>query len=136
MKRKLRYACEAFLLVVLYCLSRMMPVNIASGIGGFVGRSVGPLLSVTRRATRNLDLVFPEKSERERAAIVRDMWDNFGRLVTEFPHLGKMSRRNGPNIELVGAEQILEMAANRAPAILVGAHMANWSATSADAPIR
>ncbi len=130
LKQNLRYPCEAILLVVLFCVFRIMPVNVASGIGGFLGRSVGPLLSATRRARRSLGLVYPEKSERERAAIVRDMWDNLGRSAAEFPHLGKMSRRNGLNIELVGAEQILQLAANRAPAILVGAHMANWELMS------
>ena len=129
-KYNLRYPCEAILLMVLFGVFRIMPVDVASYIGGFLGRSLGPLLPTSRRAKRNLELVYPVKSERQRAGIVRDMWDNLGRSATEFPHLRKMSRRDGPNVELVGAEQILELAANRTPAILVGAHMANWELMS------
>ena len=130
LKRNLRYPCEAVLLMVFYGVFWILPVNVASAIGGLLGRSIGPLLSASRRARRSLDLVFPEKSERERAAIVRDMWGNLGRSATEFPHLARMSRRDGEFVELVGAGQILELVADRAPAILIGAHMANWELMS------
>ena len=129
-KLTLRYPFEAILLLILFAAFRVMPVDVASSIGGFIGRSLGPLLPTTRRAKRNLELVYPEKSERERTGIMGDMWDNLGRTVAEFPHLGRLSRSEGSNVELVGAEQILEMAANRTPAILVGAHMANWELMS------
>lgn len=130
LKQYVRYPCEAVALVVFYGVFWVLPVNVASAIGGLLGRSIGPLLPATRRATRSLELVFPEKSASERAAIVRDMWDNLGRSATEFPHLARMSRRAGEFVELVDAEQILELVANRAPAILVGAHMANWELMS------
>ena len=68
LKKIVRYPCEAAALVVFYGVFWIMPVSVASAIGGFLGRTIGPLLPATRRATRSLDLVFPEKSASERAA--------------------------------------------------------------------
>jgi len=81
------YALEAFGLLFLFSVLRLLPLDAASGIGGFLGRKIGPLFSAHRVAIKNLADSFPEKSEEERTAILTGMWDNLGRVAGELPHL-------------------------------------------------
>ncbi|HSE78514.1 MAG TPA: lauroyl acyltransferase [Alphaproteobacteria bacterium] len=104
-----------------------MSVDRASAIGGWVGRNFGPWIGVTRRARRNLERAFPEKSPAELNAIVTEMWDNLGRVAAEYPHLSRLEpfRKDG-RFEIRGLEHIDAAVARRQPIILFAAHLANW----------
>src|SRR5687767_281053 len=78
--RSIRHALEAAVVLALYGALRLLPMDWASGIGGWLGRLLGPRLGITRRARRNLRLVMPELSEAEIERIVGEMWDNLGRM--------------------------------------------------------
>jgi KDO2-lipid IV(A) lauroyltransferase len=118
---------EALLVHGAFALFGMMRLETASSIGGRLGRIFGPWIGVTRRARRNLRRAFPEKSPVEIEAIIRDMWENLGRLATEYPHLSRM-RASPPDqvIEIRGAEHVAAALARGKPLIFFAGHLANW----------
>src|SRR5438270_3154076 len=69
---------------------KLLPLDCASALGGALARRIGPFLSVSKHARRNLNRAFPELSETEIARVVAGMWDNLGRLAAEYPHLRKI----------------------------------------------
>jgi KDO2-lipid IV(A) lauroyltransferase len=75
--------------VLVYFVFRFMPVDWASGLGGLLARTFGPLLGITKRGRENLRRTLPELDAAQRERILRDMWDNLGRVVAEYPHLNK-----------------------------------------------
>jgi KDO2-lipid IV(A) lauroyltransferase len=118
---------EAVLVHAAFALFRALPVETASTIGGKVARCIGPWLGVTRRARKNLQRVFPEKTAAEIDAIIREMWENLGRLATEYPHLSRMRALTpDANIEVRGAEHVAEARARGKPLIFFAGHLANW----------
>lgn len=88
---RLRYGAEAAVFFFFMGLFRLLPVDAASALGGWIGRTLGPRLPPDRTARANLQDSFPEKSDAERDAIRMTMWDNLGRVVAEYPHLGKFT---------------------------------------------
>lgn len=110
-----------------FALFRLLPLERASAIGGALARWIGPHLGLTRRARKNLRRVFPDKPAAEIEAIVRDMWENLGRVATEYPHLSRM-RAFPPNncIEVYGLERIEMARARGRPIIFFAGHLANW----------
>src|SRR5215469_12462726 len=86
---RLRYGMEAALFLAFMGLFRIMGVDAASALGGFIGRNIFARTRVTARARENLGRAFPEKSKPEIDAILRGMWDNLGRTVAEYAHLDK-----------------------------------------------
>ena len=98
-------------------------------MGGFVARIVGPRVGTTKRARINLRRAMPELSEAEIERIVRRMWDNLGRVVAEYPHLGKFQVYD-PNgyVETVG--MIRRLKDNPPPPdqhyIFFSGHYGNW----------
>ncbi len=107
-----------------YGVLRTLPLDAASGLLGWMGRTLGPRLPRTRRATDNLRRVLPHLPEAEIAAVTREMWDNIGRVVAEFPHLEQL--RRGPRLETIGFEKLAAHADAGRSLILFTAHFSNW----------
>jgi KDO2-lipid IV(A) lauroyltransferase len=130
LKLYIRYPLEAVLLAIFFGFVSVLPIDAASGVGGFLGRTLGPKLPRTRQADRNLRLAFPEKSDPERADIIRGMWENLGRVAAEYPHLDRIAAPDADRVEVVNPEYIYTLTKNGAPAILVGGHLGNWEILS------
>ncbi len=126
-RRDLAWRAEAVLLRgVLALLRRLGPVA-ASNLGGWVARSIGPLLPVSRVAHANLRRALPDLDAAARRRTVRGVWDNLGRTVAELPHLASLRpTAGGPGWVLEGAATVRALAQAPGPAILVSGHLGNW----------
>ena len=119
---------EALILVILYLILVALPLDWASACGGWIGRKLGAILPMTRRARHNLALAFPELSPAERDAYLKPMWDNVGRVIMELPHIGEIAQHR---VAAEGTEFILQRSAEGKPMIFMIAHCANWEMTPA-----
>lgn len=135
--RYIRHPLEAVSAVLVYGLFRLLPVDWASNLGGWLGRVLGPRLGVTRRACRNLTRAYPNKTRDEIAHIIADMWDNLGRMAGEYPHLKRFRDEGfGPRFEIVGVEHVDALRDDGKPGIFLCAHLANWEFTGLAATLR
>ncbi len=118
--KRFRYLIEAALLFLAFALFKIMGPAAASAMGGFIGRSIGPRLGASRKALTNLHRALPGQTDDEYALILRDMWDNLGRVMAEFPHLKTIARHR---TEIRGLENV---PADGRPFVFITAHTANW----------
>ncbi|MDA1099151.1 MAG: lysophospholipid acyltransferase family protein [Proteobacteria bacterium] len=130
-KRWLRYPLEAVLLGICFAIFAALPVEMASAIGGLLGRALGPRLPPTARAIRNLRLVFPDMSDAGRAEIVRGMWDNLGRTAAEFVHVNAIVAPGSGRVEIINGDILRTQRRDGRAVILAGAHLANWEISAA-----
>lgn len=131
LRRYVVHPVEAFATFLLYAFFRLLPLDVASAIGGGLARVIGPRTPLSRRAVRNLTRTFPEKTPAEIAAVVRGMWDNLGRIAAEFPHLGEFKLyEKGGRVEVIGAEHIDLLREDGLPGIFFSAHIGNWEIVS------
>lgn len=126
------YPPEAVGAYLLYGILRILPMNVASAFGGWLLRRVGPRLRAERIARRNLRNTWPELDDAEIDAVMRHVWDNLGRLLGEWPHLGAWYKAgfNG-RVEIVGREHAERIAAAGGPAIVITGHFGNWELAGA-----
>lgn len=104
-----------------------LPLDRASALGGWLARKLGPRAGVSRIARRNLARAFPEHGAAEIDAIVRAMWDNLGRVVAEYPHLGDFDvYAPGGRVEVIGREHVDRLRDDGVGGIFIGAHLGNW----------
>ena len=117
----------AFARGALSVVRRLRPAA-ASNLGGWLARSVGPRLGVSRVAERNLRMAMPELDGAARRRVIRGVWDNLGRTVGEWPHLGGLPEYapEGPGWFIENVEIIDRIAAQGGPAILFSGHIGNW----------
>lgn len=114
------------------CVRALGPDRSAA-LGAAVARTLGPLFPAHRIARDNILAAFPEKPEAERAAILREAWDNLGRVACEYVHMDRIWDWNpdDPNRGRIqaGAETMrryVDLAEDGKPALLFAAHLANW----------
>ena len=143
LRRRVRRVAAPFLLVAdwlvgllvgaVFTLLRLLSARRASAFGGALARFFGPLLPANRLAAANIAAAFPEKSAAERAAILRETWDNLGRMACEYVHIDHVARidLNNPEIgRLVLSPEVIDgflaMRDDGKPALVFTAHLANW----------
>jgi len=126
----LRYGAEAAPFYLFMGLFRLLGIDAASALGGFIGRQVfyriGPVIE---RARDNLKAAYPDMDAKERERIIREMCDNLGRTVAEYPHLDKL-KLHGPNprLEIAGTEHAEAAIAAGKGLMFISGHLANWEA--------
>ena len=128
--RQARYLMEAAGLLAVITFFGLLPIDWASAVGGWIGRTVGPHLGVSRRALRNLQRALPDNSDADNRRIVRGMWDNLGRWVAELPHLETICAPYSQRVEIVNGQDLASLREEGRPALLFGGHFANWEVGS------
>jgi KDO2-lipid IV(A) lauroyltransferase len=117
--RRTGYLAQAAALALFLGLCRILPVDWASGLGGWIGRTAGPAMGQGRKAARNLARAFPDNSTETNARIINGMWDNLGRVIAEYPHLPRIcAKLEGGRVEIEGIEIIRALATDGKPGIL------------------
>ncbi|MGD9537524.1 MAG: lauroyl acyltransferase [Alphaproteobacteria bacterium] len=125
--RPIRHAIEGGLAWASFGLLGLLPVGLASALGGWLGRMVGPLTAVHRRAARNLARALPELPPDEQRRTLHAMWDNLGRVAAEYPHLGRFAPYGARSrVEVVGAEHLDEAREDGKGGIFFSGHVGNW----------
>lgn len=122
-----RYGAEAAAFFTLVGLFRILGIRTGTALGGFMGRAVFYRTSVTNRARANLRAAYPEMSDAEREAVLREMWDNLGRTIAEYAHLDKLSiKGDRPRVEITGLAYADAALASGKPILFISGHFANW----------
>ncbi|MGO9454727.1 MAG: lysophospholipid acyltransferase family protein [Candidatus Binataceae bacterium] len=74
---------------------RSFPLERALKLGARLGSMAMELDRPNRPiAIKNLEIAFPELTREERLKIIRGMYRNWGRMVAEWAHMGKLDRSN------------------------------------------
>ena len=136
MKAALQRVTDAVVAAVVrgaFALLRALGPDRASGLGGTVARTVGPLLPVHRVALDNLRHAFPEMPEEERRRVLREAWDNLGRTACEYVHMERIwdfdaARPNTGRVQISpeSVERFERLRLDGKPALIFAAHLANW----------
>ena len=121
----MRYYFEYIIFVMMMGLFGAMGLDRASAFGGFLGRMLGPRTSLHQRAKRHLCLAFPDMKDQQRRTILKDMWDNLGRVFAEYPYLEDIVKNR---VTIAQSDIFKEIAndENAGPAVFVSAHTGNW----------
>jgi len=127
MLKRIRYLAESMLAKSAYWVFRLLPFNVASSMGGVIGRTLGPLLSRDKLARKNLRRAIPDLDEKKIDEIITGMWDNFGRAIAEFPHMNNMDKQAFAKIvEVEGVEHIQQAIQGGKGSLFFSGHIGNW----------
>jgi KDO2-lipid IV(A) lauroyltransferase len=106
----------------------MLPRSAARGVGLLIAGVVyHGHLRLRRVGMRNLELAFPEKSERERRKILRGVYRSLGRLLAEFCLFPSYTRENVSQVATYQGFENFEAAEKRGKGVLfLTGHFGGW----------
>ena len=120
-RRCLFWPFEAVLALSLFGATRLLPPATSSALMGAIFEAIGPLTPWQGRARRNLAQAMPELDAAGQRRVLSGMWNNFGRVVGEFPHMQRIAASG--RIQFSGLKHLQALDSG---AFLVGAHIGNW----------
>ena len=120
----LRYGAESAALFPFIAFFKLLGIDAASAVGGFIGRHIFYRLPPAETARVNLRAAYPGMNEMEIEKTARAVCENLGRVVAEYPHLEKLVI--GRRIELVGKEHGDAAVASGKGVMFISGHFAHW----------
>lgn len=105
-------------------LMRLLGLERASALGGWLLKTLGPRTGTHRTVIRNLRIAFPDMAPAEREALAVAQWEQTGRTFAETGVMDQLTPASG-RIDVVGLERLHAIRDSGRPAVLVSGHMAN-----------
>ena len=121
-----RYFFEYILIIILFCIFKLLGYRISSEFGCFLGKTFGPFFRSKKIIKDNLikfdDSLTPEKIKK----ISKEMWGNYGRILSEYPYISNF--RKGDLDKYIKIENIskLDDIKKGQPVVFISAHFSNF----------
>ena len=125
----IRWPIEALVFYGLAGILMILPVGVASLIGGGLMRLIAPLTPFHRRSLFNIGYAMPELSLAERKKIANGMWMHLGRVLGEYLHTKNLVMSN--RITYEGLEHLEPL--KEKGGFMITAHLGNWELVVAPA---
>lgn len=129
-RQDLIWRLEAFGFRALFGFLRLLGVERASALGGWLLRTLGPLTGTQKTVVRNLRIAFPDMPVAERDRLMREQWDRTGRTFAELAVMDHLTPEGG-RVEVVGMERLHALRDSGQPAVLISGHLANFEVMAA-----
>jgi len=128
-RRNLTWRLESVAFAGFVGFIRLLDVERASALGGWLLRTLGPWTGVQKTVLNNLRIAFPEMTAEEREALAVAQWEQTGRAFTETIMMDRLVSEG--RIEVVGRERLEAIRQAGRPVVFVGGHFACFETMSA-----
>ena len=125
--KKIKYFFEFIIILFLFLIYKILGLKISSFISGKLFEFFGPLFRSKKIIKSNIQRAIPEINLQEINDIKKNMWNNYGRTLSEYMFL-KNFRNNDfkSNINVEGKEILEQIKCEKTPVIFVSGHFSNF----------
>ncbi len=128
--KSLKHFFEYIFVIIFYNTFRILGFKISSFITGKIFKIYGYFSERTPVAIYNIGEVIKGLNYKERRKIIFKMWENFGRVVGEYPNLDRIRVINNDRIKIINIRNLLNPLKNNKNCLFFSAHLGNWELTS------
>ena len=123
----IKYFFEFLFIITFFFIFKIVGYKSSSNLGSIIGKKIGPIFRSNNKILENLNNCKIGSSDKERQEIIKKMWGNYGRILSEYIYI-KEFRKNNLNqfIEIEGLEYLNEIKKNNKQVIFVSGHFNNF----------
>ena len=122
-----KYFIEFFFIITFFFIFKIIGYKNASNLGNIIGKKIGPFFRSNSKIYNNLENSNVGNSKKDRELIIKNMWGNYGRILSEYIFL-KQFRKNNLNqfVEIKGLNYLNELKNNNEQVVFVSGHFNNF----------
>ena len=122
-----KYFLEFIFIFILFIIFKILGFKLASNMGGYIGKKIGPLFRSKQTILTNIKNAFPSANKADLELIIQNMWENYGRILAEYVFL-KDFRKEKLNdyLEIEGKEHLNKVRDSNEQVVFVSGHFNNF----------
>ena len=122
-----KYFLEFIFIVILFIIFKILGFKLASNMGGYIGKKIGPLFRSKQTILTNIKRALPSANKADLELIIQSMWENYGRILAEYVFL-KDFRKEKLNdyLEIEGKEHLNKVRDSNEQVVFVSGHFNNF----------
>ena len=122
-----KYFLEFFFIVILFIIFKILGFKIASNMGGYIGKKIGPLFRSKQTILTNIKNALPSTNKADLELIIQSMWENYGRILAEYVFLKDFRKENlNDYLEIEGKEHLNKVRDSNEQVVFVSGHFNNF----------
>ena len=122
-----KYFFEYIFISILLFIFKLIGYENASNLGEKIGELLGPYFRNKDKIINNLKQSNIGSNDSEREQIIKKMWGNYGRILSEYPYLKKFKKNNlNKYITIEGLEHLKEIKKNKKKVVFISGHFNNF----------
>ena len=123
----IKYFFQFLIITPLLLSFKLMGLKTASFFGGKLFEIIGPLFRSKKIIYSNIKRVFPKISLEHTKRITRQMWNNYGRVFSEYMFIRNYRNNLFKSHIIINGQDILKnIKKNNMPVIFISGHMSNF----------
>ena len=123
----IKYFFEFLFIVILFAIFKILGLKISSNFGSFIGKTLGPFFRSKKKIIQNIKKALPEEDEKNVEIIINKMWENYGRILSEYIFIKKFRNSIDENFITIEGEEILtEIRNKQEQVVFVSGHFSNF----------
>tara|TARA_B100000989_G_scaffold287774_1_gene257734 strand:+ start:8463 stop:9326 length:864 start_codon:yes stop_codon:yes gene_type:complete len=123
----LKYFIEFIIIKFLFIIFKIIGYKNSSNLGAIIGKIFGPMFRKKKIIMENLESSKIGKNEIERKKIIKNMWGNYGRILSEYPFIEHFDNgRLSNNLEIYGQEIVEKIKRENKNVVFVSGHFNNF----------
>ena len=123
----IKYFFEFIVISFLFFIYKIFGLKISSSIGGKLFEIFGPLFRSRKIIKSNIQKAFPKIDILETNNIIKGMWNNYGRTLSEYIFLKDFRNdKFKSNVSVEGNEILKQIKLEKNPVIFVSGHFSNF----------
>ena len=122
-----KYFLEFIFIVILFIIFKILGFKLASNMGGYIGKKIGPLFRSKQIILTNIKNALPSTNKADLELIIQSMWENYGRILAEYVFL-KDFRKEKLNdyLEIEGKEHLNKVRDSNEQVVFISGHFNNF----------
>ena len=123
----INYFLQYLLIKLFFLICKIIGYKKASNLGKLIGEKVGPYLKSKKIIKNNINRILPNATKENVNLIVKKMWGNYGRILSEYVFIKDFKEGNLEKyINVIGSEYLNDIRKKNIPVVFVSGHFNNF----------
>ncbi len=125
---KLKYFLQFLGIIFLFFIYKLLGLKYSSILSGRIFMILGPLFRSNQISLSNLSRAFPEMNEKNKKEIIKDMWNNYGKIFAEYVFLKnfRLTENFSKNVIIENQNELKLIKESAKPVIFISGHFNNF----------